>query len=150
MNFADAIRNTSEISRCLEAGLQALGSNSNKIKINSTRELAGSVDIDNCLKHSYPGAHLWDYVFGYKDHIYYVEVHPGSTGEVKTVIEKLNWLKLWRRNSSVCLETLRYCSSYHWLSSGKTAITKKSKYSRELAQNGILGPSSSLKADKFL
>ena len=75
MNFADAVRSTPEIAECLKTGLQALGSNSEKIRETSTRSLEGSVDIDTCLRRIYPNAPRWDYIFGYKDRIYYVEVH---------------------------------------------------------------------------
>jgi len=150
VSFVDAVRSAPEIAECLTAGLQALGSNSRKVEINSTRHLTGSVDIDSCVAASYPNDHRWDYVFGYKDRIYYVEVHPGTTGEVSVVIAKLNWLKQWRRHSAASLEASQHRSSYHWVSSGRTAITKNSKYSRILAQNGISGPNSMLKADKFL
>jgi hypothetical protein len=150
MSFVDAIRNTSEISECLRAGLQALGSNSTKIRVVSTNNLKGSVDIDSCVKYVYPTDHRWDYIFGYEDHVYYVEIHPGSTGEVKVIIKKLNWLKQWRKHSATNLENIQHRSTYHWVSSGKIAITKNSKYSRILAQNGISGPNSILRVDKFL
>lgn len=150
MSFVDAVRSASEIAECLRDGLQALGSNSRKIEVNSTRDLTGSVDIDSCVATSYPNDHRWDYVFGYKDRIYYVEVHSGTTGQVRVVIAKLNWLKQWRRRSATSLDASQHSSSYHWVSSGKTAITKNSKYSRMLVQHGISGPNSMLKADKFL
>ena len=150
MSFVDAVRSIPEIAECLKAGLQALGSNSRKVEVRSTHDLAGSVDIDSCVAANYPNEHRWDYIFGYKGHIYYVEVHPGTTGEVEVVIAKLNWLKQWCRRSAERLEASQHGSSYHWISSGRTAITKNSKYSRILVQNGISGPSSMLKADKFL
>ena len=150
MSFAEIIQNTSEIAHCLRSGLQALGADSRKIEVNATRDLSGSVNIDSCVADSYPNDPRWDYVFGYKDHIFYVEVHPGTTGEVSTIVNKLNWLKQWRRRLITGLEASQHNSSYHWVFSGKTAITKNSKYSRMLVQNGISGPSSILKADKFL
>lgn len=65
MNFIEVIRNVPEISDCLKNGLQALGNNSIKIEVSSTRDLGGSVDIDTCLKKRYPNAPRWDYVFSY-------------------------------------------------------------------------------------
>jgi hypothetical protein len=150
MSFVVAVLDTPEIAGCLKSGLQALGPNSRKVEVNSTRDLTGSVDIDSCVAASYPNDSRWDYVFGYKDRIYYVEVHPGTTGEVKVIISKLNWLKQWRKHSATGLEASWHSSSYHWVSSGKTAITKNSKYSRMLVQRGISGPDSMLQADKFL
>lgn len=148
MNFADAVRGTPEIAEFLEAGLQALGAHSRKIIVNSTRDLEGSVNIESCVRSS--NGRRWDYVFGYKKHTYYVEVHPANTGEVRVVIEKLDWLKQWRKRSAPSLEEAQHSSTYHWVSSGKTAITKMSKYSRMLVKNGILGPGSTLQAEEFL
>ena len=54
MNFIGVIQSIPEIAECLKAGLQALGTNSSKVEVRSTRELIGSVDIDTCLKKRYP------------------------------------------------------------------------------------------------
>lgn len=150
MSFAKAVQDTPEIAACLQAGLQSLGANSQKVTIKSPRDLAGSVNIDVCVAALYPNDHRWDYLFGYKAHFYYVEVHPGTTGEVKIVIAKLHWLKQWHRHSAPSLEDCQDQSTYHWIASGKVAITKNSKYSRQLAQNGIVGPHSRLQVDRFV
>ena len=149
MSFVDAVQKTPEITDCLKPGLQALGSNSNKVKVNATRELTGSVDIDTCLAREYPNAPRWDYVFGYKDLVYYVEVHPAdSTGEVKNVIAKCDWLKQWRKRSAPNLEDLEHRSTYHWVSSGRTEpMLKSGRYRRLLNQNGIQVAGSVLKTD---
>ena len=149
VNFTEVVQNTSEIARCLKRGLQALGGNSGKIEVQVTRELTGSVDIDTCLAKRYPNAPRWDYVFGYKNRLYYVEVHSAaSTREVNRIIEKLKWLKQWRKISAKSLEDLERQSTYHWISTGKTiSSVKKGKYGQILAQNGIRGPISVLKVD---
>ena len=149
MSFADAVRNTPDIAECLKPGLQALGSNSHKVKVNATRELSGSVDIDTCLARAYPNAPRWDYVFGYKDLVHYVEVHPAdSTGEVKNVIAKFEWLKQWRKRSSLDLEDLEHRSTYHWVSSGGTEpMLKGGRYRRLLDRNRIRVAGSVLRTD---
>ena len=149
MNFTDAIQSIPEIADCLKNGLQALGTNSRKIKVHSTRDLAGSVDIDTCLKRIYPNDPRWDYVFGYGDRIYYVEVHPAeNTRKVGEVTAKLEWLKQWRKLTAKILEDLEDQSTYHWISTGKTLSSlKRGKYRQMLAQNGIRGPDSVLNAD---
>ena len=146
MNFTDAVLETPEIAECLKAGLQALGSNSDKIEVKSTGSLEGSVDIDTCLKTLYPDDTRWDYVFGYKDRLYYVEVHQGKTSEIKKVIAKLKWLMEWRQATE--LEALKGRSTYHWISTkGTDTFAKGSRYSRILTQNGIRGPSSRLRTE---
>ena len=149
MNFTDAIQNAPEIAQCMRNGLQALGRNSNKIVVRETRDLSGSVDIDTCLVKQYPNDPRWDYVFGYKDRVYYVEVHPAeNTRKVGEVTAKLEWLKQWRKLSAPSLEDLESQSTYHWISTGKTASSiKRGKYRQILAQNGIRGPNSVLNAD---
>lgn len=150
MNFADVVERTPEIAECLKNGLQALKrQDRNQIRYNASRDLRGSVDIDTCLRERYPTGSRWDYVFGYKDRIYYMEIHPaGSTGEVKRIVAKLEWLKQWRGRSAKSLEDLESQSTYHWISTGKTASSiKRGKYRQILAQNGIRGPDSVLNAD---
>lgn len=135
MNFVQTVHNTPDIAHCLQSGLQALGKHSAKIHVAQTRALEGSVDIDTCLKKKYPAAHRWDYVFGYQGKIYYVETHPASSSaEVKIILDKLTWLKEWRKTSAPHLEELCDASSYHWIATGSV---KRSKYALWLAQNGI-------------
>lgn len=118
MNFAEAVHRTGDLAQCLKDGLQALRTNSKRISVpkNQTRNLEGSVDIDGCLKNKYPNNQRWDYVFGYRGHVYYVEIHPAGTSEVNAVIAKLKWLRQWRKQSTA-LESLRNESSYYWIAS---------------------------------
>ena len=150
MNFTEAIQSIPEIAECLKNGLQALDrQDKTKIKVNASRDLKGSVYIDKCLEKRYPNAPCWDYVFGYKDRVYYVEVHPAdNTRKVGEVTAKLQWLKQWRKRSARSLEDLEGQSTYHWISTGKTASSvKRGKYLQILAQNGICGPDAVLNAD---
>lgn len=148
MNFADAVQSTPEIAQCFKKGLQALGGDSSKIKVRSTRDLKGSVDIDTCLTSRYPNAPRWDSVFGYKNRVYYVEVHQGRTSEVGRIIRKFNWLKQWRVRSATSLEDMKDQSSHHWVSTqGTASIRQGSNLRRRLDQNGIHGPSSVLNVD---
>ena len=151
MSFRIAVQSTPEIKACLKDGLQALGTNSRKIRVHTTRDLKGSVDIDTCLKNRYPNSPRWDYVFGYKDRIYYTEVHQGKISEVKNIIQKVKWLRQWIKSSAKSLEALKDQSSYHWISlKGTAAIRNGSRHRRDLDQHGIRGPSSVLNADSFL
>ena len=118
MSFPDAVRSTLELTECLKSGLQALGSNRRKIRVDSTRDLTGSVDIDACLARRYPNAPRWDYAFGYKDRVYYVEIHQRRTSEMENVIAKLEWLRQWRKRSAKSLENLKHRAylslDFHW------------------------------------
>ena len=148
MNFEEAVRRVPELAACLKNGLQALGSNSKKVKVTFTPKLEGSVNIDDCLKKRYPEAHRWDYVFGYNGWLYYVEVHPSRLSEVKSVIAKFEWLRQWRRTAAQSLENLKGSSSYHWVSSGTTTtILPGSRQRKMLDQRGIFVEGSVLNAD---
>ena len=149
MSFPDAVRSVPELTECLKSGLQALGSNRHKIRVDSTRDLTGSVDIDACLARRYPNAPRWDYVFGYKDRVYYVEVHQGRPSEMKSVIAKLDWLRQWRKRSAKSLENLKHQRTYHWISTGRinSAFAKNNRYRRILRQKSIFGPDPVLNAD---
>lgn len=151
MSFFDAVQRVPEIADCLKAGLQALGANRHKIKVDTTRSIAGSIDIDDCLAKQYPNAPRWDYVFDYKDRLYYVEVHQGRTSEMLNVIAKLDWLRQWRKRSATSLEDLKDRSTYHWISTGKidSAFAKNNRYRRILRQKNIFGPDSVLNADSI-
>ena len=150
MNFTGAIRNISEIAQCLKNGLQALErQDKDRIKYNSSRDLRGSVYIGKCLERRYPNEPRWDYVIGYKDRVFYVEVHPAdNTGKVREILVKLEWLKNWLKHSAKKLGELEHSSTFHWISTGKTnSSVKRGKYRQMLAQNGIRGPDSVLNAD---
>ena len=125
---------------CLKTGLQALGSNSSNVEVTSTRSLKGSVDIDTCLKRLYPNDSRWDYVFGYKNRVYYVEVHQGKTSEVEdVVIAKVQLAEDGgAQHSAADLEDLKDRSTYHWISTkGTDTIRKRSRHRRMLDQNGM-------------
>ena len=141
MNFFEkAIKNTAELAGGFRYGLHAFSEKKKKkIKVDDTTQLKGSVHIDVCLKKTYPNAHLWDYVFGYKGKVYYVEIHQTIAREVKRVIKKVKWLKQWRTTSAKNLENLSHLSSYHWIATDGGPIKLSQQHLNELAQNGI-GP----------
>lgn len=64
-----------------------------------------------------------------------MEVHPASTSDVKTVINKLEWLQTWLRNKAPALNAEP--KSYHWVPSGRNTILKDSKQARQCAKKGI-------------
>ena len=140
VNFTNAVLNTHEIAGCLKTGLQALGGNRSKVDVGNTRQLEGRVDIDTCIKRIYPNDPRWDYVFGYKGKVYYVEVHEATIGEIGEVVKKFEWLKHWRKVVAERLEALEDVSSYHWVATKRVAISAKSDHRRKLAQKGIDGP----------
>lgn len=139
ISFKAAVIATPEISACFQQGLQALGAYSSKIDLGDNRECNGSVDIDACVRAIYPNANRWDYVFSYKETVYFVEVHSAETNEVSVVYAKLQWLKDWLNTKAPEIVKLKANQNpYYWIQSGRFSILKKSKQYRFAAQKGIL------------
>jgi hypothetical protein len=143
--FQQAVSQTPDIASCLQSGLQAFGSYSNKVELASACE--GSVDIDACVTAKYPNSNRWDYVFGYKGATYFTEVHGASTSQVSTVLRKLQWLKDWLKTNAPLLEKIKSTQQpFVWIASGRFDILPNSSQSRQIAQAG-LKPISKLKLD---
>lgn len=143
MAFQEIFRAT-DVAACVQPGIQALGKYSHLIESDETTKFNGSVNIDDCLKSQHPQSHRWDYAFGFKSHIYYVEVHHVNDSEVKTVISKYRWLKDWQTRQPNTAD-LKVNSSYHWVSSGKGSLTRNSRYARSLIQAGLEYPAKTLR-----
>jgi len=129
--FKEAVEATPDIAQCYEKGLDAV-EEKNRIKVQDTKKLQGSVFIDECLQKvkKYSQQNRWDYVVGYKDHAFYVEVHGAKDSEVKKLIKKLQWVRAWRASS----ESLsKIPSTYHWVRI-KGSITANSSWMRRAAE----------------
>ena len=88
--FRSAVIATVDIKHCYKSGLSGLSEHKTKVEVENTREIGGSVSIDDCTKQHYPEANRWDYVFGYKGEAYFMEVHPARTSEVSVVLKKFS------------------------------------------------------------
>jgi len=143
MMFQKAIDDTPELRDTYEPGLQALGNDSKKVHLADPKKCHGSVNIDKHLKTICPNENLWDYLFGYEDKAYFVEVHPACTSEVQTVINKLAWLKNRMRRWSVLIQNMP--KTYHWIATNGIHILKDSSEARLLAKAGLSIPKRVLK-----
>lgn len=115
--FKEAVEQTSDISMGYKNGLGALGKNSSKIVVPDSRLLGGSVDIDGCTKNKYPDSSRWDYAIDYNTEVFFIEIHPAQTCEIKTMINKLIWLKGWLKKNAVEIDKLKTkkVSPFFWL-----------------------------------
>ncbi len=133
MKFKEKVENTHDIEGCYYQGLNALRkSDRQKIFVNNTRNLNGSVDIDTCLKEKYPHAHRWDYVLGYSNSVYFVEIHPAKSSEIQVVADKLKWLKDWKKDTP-----FRDDNRFFWIAAGKIRILPRSKDFKKIHSLGI-------------
>jgi hypothetical protein len=94
MDFKRAVEDTPVIRNSYRVGLQALRAGDRKYVVpDDTRKLAGSVNVDDALRHRYPNDPRWDYGVAYKrcenhaDHVYWIEVHPARTDVCRATIK---------------------------------------------------------------
>ena len=117
-------------------GLRALKAiDKELVRLSTPRLCHGSGDIDTRLAAVLPHAARWDYVVAHDNQLHFVEVHPAHISEVSQIKRKKEWLTEWLRGSEV--GQLAVNKHFHWVASGKIAITKNSKQARAAAQMGL-------------
>lgn len=117
-------------------GLQALKrEDQQRVNVSEPRDCHGSADIDKALLAAYPNEPRWDYVLAHRETVHFVEVHPAHTSAVREVRRKRDWLKRWLQRGA--LGQLRNPQRFHWIASGKVAITPNSRQNREAAMMGL-------------
>lgn len=114
-----------------------------------------SVDMDAAFERAEGRANRWDYGLGVRatgqpECAVWVEPHSAaSTGEVKTMLAKLNWLqaklgqpdfKQLKALTDACV--LQGRRPYHWLASANVAIRPGSREANMLAARGMDLPKS--------
>jgi hypothetical protein len=142
MKFKTAVLGTPVLAAAYRRGLQALKrSDIAHITCEEPRILTGSVDVETALNRALPNMPLWDYAVGVQgdqkaDAIIWIEVHPASsTGEVNTVLSKLNWLKSWLLETAPKLNGLS--RKYVWVATGAVAFSSNSPQRRRVAHAGL-------------
>ena len=119
MTFRNAVHETPDFRGAWRRGLRALGTDSRHVAASNPRTIAGSVNIEECLKKSRDAERQWDYAVGHKpsnrgtEVVYWIEVHPAYDHEIKVVKEKLNSLRNWLRTSAPRLNEMDgdFCGS---------------------------------------
>lgn len=135
MSFEDVVRSCKVLQ--YRKGLQALGNDSRKIAPSDSKMLSGSADIDSDFKSLYPNCNRWDYVVGYNEKAYFVEIHPCCTSEIKTMLKKIDWLKSFLKTHGSQLIDIKADVNYYWVASGKVDISPNSKMKRQLDDYNI-------------
>lgn len=135
--FKLAIESTPDLKDGYREGLRAMGHNSVKVSVMGRDGLMGSCDIDGCTNGLYPEAARWDYVIGYKQKAWFVEVHSASTSNVGDMIKKVEWLEQWLKTKGQKLAAIRKDYIHYWIPSGKVCITKSSRQYHALAKHGL-------------
>lgn len=142
--FNNSVNNCDLIRNCLKVGLRAMGANSNFISVSNTSKLNGSINLDRCLfkQNIDLNSNRWDYIIGYNNMAYFIEVHPASTTEVPIILKKLEWLKIWLMNNASSLNEIKGHPAFHWAATGKISVLTNSRYAKQLAKAGIQMPKS--------
>jgi len=70
----------------------------------------------------------------------WIEVHPASTSEVTTLLNKLRWLKTWLKERAPALYKLTASQSYYWLATRGVHIRQGSPQARQLRLAGLSLP----------
>jgi len=142
MTFRQAVEATPVLAGALQSGLGAVrAAHKERILAEDTRRIQGSVDIDSALKSTHPNDARWDYAVGHRhrngqvDTVYWIEVHPANSREVKAVLSKLQWLRSWLKGSAPRLGGMP--KEFIWISSGKTSFTLTSPQQKQLALQGL-------------
>ena len=147
MTFQEAVKNTDLLRQGYRTELRAIKkADCKKIVYADEKKLEGSVDIDSCTQCKYPNSNRWDYAIGYAGSIYFLEVHPARTSEVKVVVAKLKWLKGWLAQEGFRLNETKGEIHFNWVASRKINILKTSPEYRMAQQKNLL-PSSELRLD---
>lgn len=137
--FKSIVQAIPAIAGAYKEGLQALESkDAGKVKPQNPRKLSGSVYLDKCLKTTNPHDARWDYVIGYSEKAYFVEVHPANTSNVDEVVKKKKWLDVWLKTNALDLKAMMAGTGYYWIASGKVAILPNSPQARKIAKNKLV------------
>ena len=123
------------------------------VAVRAAHKFLASVDLDANLKANEPSAHRWDYGLGLIDSrgnesAWWIEPHPASsTGEVTTMLAKLEWLHNKLKNPEFAgLQTLTNAArlkgiAFRWLAmSGDICIRPGTSQARRLALRGLAAP----------
>lgn len=142
--FQRAVESTPGLGSAFRSGKQALNSAAKAAVDHTGVALVGSIDLDAALVTARPNDPRWDYGVAHKadagsrEFITWIELHPGSPGETKSIINKHDWLKSWLEAEGGALR--HFPSRSVWIATKGVGIPKNSQDRRKLALKGILGP----------
>lgn len=137
--FKQAVTASPEIAEGYCQGLQALGPNAYTIAPQDTKKLSGSVNLDTHAREKYPEDPRWDYIIGYEDKAYFLEIHPATNSQnITEMYNKARWLKSWLNDKALALKAITDRETLYWVPSGKCNFLSGSPERRKLAKNNIL------------
>ncbi len=140
--FKEVVKSTSGLETYWRAGLKALRAEDKPhIVPEDPRKLVGSVDIDAAYLATDPHGNRWDFAIGYQhtnrdeEVIYWVELHTGSSAEIKVVIRKAQWFHNWFKGAGKKLATFE--KEILWVSSGSPRLSPSAPQTKQMAVAGL-------------
>ncbi len=128
-------------------GKQALASEHGRV-VEAARgwRFAKSINLDQALRRRFPNDSRWDYGVELKapnrsPRIDWIEVHPASSSEVETMIQKKKWLISLLERAGSC--PLPASTNLHWLATGGVHIDAQRR--RRLQAAGLRMPEKTLR-----
>lgn len=109
-----------------------------KIMINNSRNLQGSMDVDKSCKDSEPNSPRWDYLVvilkNNQENLALIEIHGAAKPKnAKEMIKKKAWLNQWLIN----VRLVDFKKKIFWIAANGVFILPQSRYAKELAKSGI-------------
>lgn len=130
----------------LESGLQALGANSARVKVEKPSKATHSIALDEALQSQHPKDARWDYGIGLErggQHVVaWVEVHHATSSEVTAVLKKLTWLHAWLAQAAKVHRQTP--TTFHWVATDAGVHIDAARL-RRLAAAGLKRPQSLLR-----
>ena len=109
------------------------------IRVPNTKQIYCSIALDEAALKDMPDENRWDYVLDYNGEVFFIEIHPASTSEIKTMIKKLDGLFKWLRIINANILSLPPKNRvFYWVSSGKNRILPSSSQAKQLALKKIV------------
>lgn len=136
--FKDSVSKCYEIKDALKPGLSAMKGYSILVRAANTKLIDGSVDIDEAVRDKYPEDSRWDFVVGYANEAFFIEVHPAATSNVEEMLNKVKWLKGWLVSSAPVLKTLHKKDVYYWVPTKGVSILKNSVQYKKISLNHLV------------
>ena len=139
MAFRDTVEANQQIGSCYKQGIQALKKkHRNKVQPQNPGSLNGSVDIEACLDDPDEGESRWDYMVGYEEAAYFIEVHPADSKHVGEMVKKVNWLKQWLNRNPKIKGLQANQDPFRWVSTNGVHI--QGNYKFKLSEHGLTMP----------
>ncbi len=135
--FAHAVAQAIDRPDCCQPGIQALSrSHRRSIRVPNTRDLAGSVNLDDCLHDAYPEDARWDYAIGCTNRLLvFVEVHGY---DISGIARKKDWLSQFLQSHGRALVAWARSQVYYWVPTPRASVPRQgSRDYNRLREKGI-------------